>query len=213
MSVAWRGRARRELCNRLCRREGQPAPCTLGGITDLDVEQLRSVAPPWAVVPVAVHLPQLARLHGYGFVVDVLAVRRAALPALGQPALRGPLGGAALRGCITGEGQPGGDSQPPAALLLAAVACAACGEVCSACLNPDPNPNPNPNPDPNPNPNPKTNPNPNPKTKPNPKPDPKPDQVLGVPVQRLREEAAIGTLDLTGRSLGMLGIPLTLPRP
>ena len=158
--MAWRCRARRELCNRLCRRAGQPAPCTLESITDLDVERLRGVAPPWTVVPAASRLPQLARLHGYGFVVDVLAVRRAALPALGQPALRDPLGGAALRGCITGEGRPGAGDSPPAELLLAAVACAASGEV------------------------------------------------LGVPVQRLREDASIGTLDLTGRSLGVLGARL-----
>ena len=74
--------------------------------------------------------------------VDVLAVRRAALPALGQPALRDPLGGAALRGCITGEGRPGAGDSPPAELLLAAVACAASGEV----RNPNPNPNPHLNP-------------------------------------------------------------------
>ena len=117
VSASWRSRARRELCNRLCRREGQVAPSTFESITDLDVERLRSVARPWAVAAVARWLPQLARLHGYGFVVDVHAVRQAALPPLGQPALRGPLGGAALRGCITGEGPP------PAELLLAAVAC------------------------------------------------------------------------------------------
>ena len=143
--MAWRCRARRELCNRLCRRAGQPAPCTLESITDLDVERLRGVAPPWTVVPAASRLPQLARLHGYGFVVDVLAVRRAALPALGQPALRDPLGGAALRGCITGEGRPGAGDSPPAELLLAAVACAASGEG----RNPNPNPNPNPHLNPN----------------------------------------------------------------
>jgi len=154
VSASWRSRARRELCNRLCRREGQVAPSTFESITDLDVERLRSVARPWAVAAVARWLPQLARLHGYGFVVDVHAVRQAALPPLGQPALRGPLGGAALRGCITGEGPP------PAELLLAAVACAACGDV------------------------------------------------LGVPVQRLREDDAIGTLDLTGHSIGVLGARL-----
>ena len=140
---------RRELCNRLwvrlSRREGQPEPAGVDSITDLDVECLNEAGRPWEVVVAGRQLPQLARLHGYGFVVDVLAVRRAALPALGQPALRDPLGGAALRGCITGEGRPGAGDSPPAELLLAAVACAASGEV----RNPNPNPNPNPHLNPN----------------------------------------------------------------
>eukprot|EP00964_Phaeocystis_antarctica_P023392 scaffold13093_cov57-Phaeocystis_antarctica.AAC.1 len=37
VSVAWRTRARRALCNRLCRREGQPEPTGFASITDLDV--------------------------------------------------------------------------------------------------------------------------------------------------------------------------------
>ena len=81
-------------------------------------------------------LPQLARLHGFGFVVDVQAVRVANLGAEedddddddgdedsdddGDDA---PFGGAALRSCIEGEGEP------PNELLLAAVACAAPGTV------------------------------------------------------------------------------------
>ena len=64
------------------------------------------------------------------------------------------------------------------------------------------------NPNPNPNPNAHPNPNPNPHPHPHPHPNPHPEQVLGVPVQRLREDASIGTLDLTGRSLGVLGARL-----
>ena len=36
-SVAWCAHARRELCNRLCQREGQPEPAGVDSITDLDV--------------------------------------------------------------------------------------------------------------------------------------------------------------------------------
>ena len=89
-SVAWCAHVRRELCNRLwvrlCRREGQPEPAGVDSITDLDVECLNEAGRPWEVVVAGRQLPQLARLHGYGFVVDVLAVRRAALPVLGLEA-------------------------------------------------------------------------------------------------------------------------------
>ena len=36
-SVAWCAHVRRYLCNRLCRREGQPEPAGVDSITDLDV--------------------------------------------------------------------------------------------------------------------------------------------------------------------------------
>ena len=68
-----------------------------------------------------------------------------------------PLGGAALRSCIQGEGEP------PHELLLAAVACAASGTV------------------------------------------------RGVPVQRLREDDAIVSLDLGGRSIGVIVRSLRCP--
>ena len=123
-SVAWCAHARRELCNRLwvrlCRREGQPAPAGVESITDLDVECLNEAGRPWEVVVAGRQLPQLARLHGYGFVVDLQAVREADLEEEDDDA---PLGGVALRSCIQGEGQP------PEELLLAAVACAASGTV------------------------------------------------------------------------------------
>ena len=116
--------ARRELCNRLwvrlSRREGQPEPAGVDSITDLDVECLNEAGRPWEVVVAGRQLPQLARLHGYGFVVDVQAVREADLEEDDDDA---PLGGDTLRSCIQGEGQPPGE------LLLAAVACAASGTV------------------------------------------------------------------------------------
>ena len=76
VSVAWRTRARRALCNRLCRREGQPELAGSASITDLDVERLKDAGRPWEVVVAGRQLPQLERLHGFGFVVDVQAVRQ-----------------------------------------------------------------------------------------------------------------------------------------
>ena len=72
VSAAWCTHARRELCDRLCRYEG-------GIITDLDVECLNNAGRLWEVVIAGRQLPQLARLRGYGFVVDVQAVREADL--------------------------------------------------------------------------------------------------------------------------------------
>ena len=115
-SVAWCAHVRRELCNRLwvrlCRREGQPEPAGVDSITDLDVECLNEAGRPWEVVVAGRQLAQLARLHGYGFVVDVQAVREAA-----------SFGRNTLRRCIQGEGRL------PNGLLLAALACAASGTV------------------------------------------------------------------------------------
>ena len=83
-SVAWGAHVRRELCKRLwvrlCQREGQPEPAGVDSITDLDVECLNEAGRPWEVVVAGRQLPQLARLHGYGFVVDVQAVREAYPP-------------------------------------------------------------------------------------------------------------------------------------
>ena len=121
VNMALRARARRELCNRLCRREGQPEPAGVDSITDLDVECLNEAGRPWEVVVAGRQLPQLARLHGYGFVVDVQAVREADLEEEDDD--DAPLGGDTLRSCIQGEGDP------PDELLLAAVACAASGTV------------------------------------------------------------------------------------
>jgi hypothetical protein len=159
VSVAWCTQARRELCNRLCRREGQPETAGVAGITDLDVAVLNDAGRPWEVVVAGRQLPQLARLHGFGFVVDVQAVREADLDSEEDDDDEeedddAPLGGAALRSCIEGEGEP------PRELLLAAVACAAS------------------------------------------------DTVYGVPVQVLREDDAIGSLDLEESGIGIYGAGL-----
>ena len=73
-SLAWCAHVRRELCKRLwvplSRREGQPEPTGVDSITDLDVECLNEAGRPWEVVVAGRQLPQLARLHGWGFVVD-----------------------------------------------------------------------------------------------------------------------------------------------
>ena len=115
VSVAWCDHARRELCNRLCCREG-------ASITDVNVECLNEAGRPWEVVIARRQLPQLARLRGFGFVVDLEEVRNADLGAETEDDTA-PLGGVSLRSCIQGEGEP------PRELLLAAVACAARGTV------------------------------------------------------------------------------------
>ena len=124
-SVAWRAQARGELCNRLCCREG-------ASITDVNVECLNEAGRPWEVVIAGRQLPQLERLRGFGFVVNLEAVRQADDDEEDDDeddvdddddVDDGPLGGAALRSCIEGEGEP------PHELLLAAVACAARGTV------------------------------------------------------------------------------------
>ena len=153
VSMAWRARARRELCGRLTHRKGQPKPTGFADITDLDVECLQDAGRPWEVVVAGRQLPQLARLHGFGFVVDVQAVRLSDLQVVRHDDAV-PLGGAALRSCIEGEGEP------PHELLLAAVACAASRSV------------------------------------------------RGIPVQRLREDDAIGSLDLSNSGLGLLSAGL-----
>ena len=76
---SWRALAQRVLCSRLCRRDGQPVPTRLDEITDLDVEQLIEAGRPGDAAVAGRMLPGLARLHGYGYVVDVAAVRAADL--------------------------------------------------------------------------------------------------------------------------------------
>ena len=114
-------------------------------------------------------LPQLARLHGFGFVVDVHAVRETDLDPEEDDDDDdddddnddddgddddAPPGGTALRSCIGGKGDP------PRELLFAALACAACGTVC------------------------------------------------GVPVQELRDDNAIDSLNLDESGLGVIGAVL-----
>ena len=153
VSAGWQQRARRALWERLCSRQTS-RPQSLDDIEELDVEDFQHVGLHEAVAAVR-SMPNLARLRGYGFRVELngpQGVRQAELSGMDRS---GPLGGAALRGCIhEGEGEP------PRELLLAAVACAARGEV------------------------------------------------LGVPVQQLREDDAIGSLNLYGERLGVIGAEL-----
>ena len=124
----WRALARRVLCSRLCRRDGQPVPTRLDEITDLDVEQLIQASRPGDAAIAGRMLPRLARLHGYGYVVDVAAVRAADLQnGAGdrrRPSLLHGTAKDALSNCISGEGEP------PLELTIAAVACAGSGVVC-----------------------------------------------------------------------------------
>jgi len=59
-----RALARRVLCARLCRRDGQPVPTLLDAITDLDVEQLIEAGRPGDAAIAGRMVPGLARLHG-----------------------------------------------------------------------------------------------------------------------------------------------------
>jgi hypothetical protein len=88
---------------------------------------------PWEAVWAGRLLLHLERLTGYGFVVDVAAVRKVDLDDDGGeeveeqedtllPLLRG-LAKRDLCRCVTGEGEP------PLALLLGAIACAGSGEI------------------------------------------------------------------------------------
>ena len=132
----WRALSRRVLCSRLCRGRGQPAPTHLEEITDLDVELLIEAGRPGDTALAGRMLPGLARLHGYGFVVDVAKVRAATLDDEddedddenndeGQEGslLRGTAK-AALDSCISGDGEA------PLKLTIAAVACAGSGVAC-----------------------------------------------------------------------------------
>ena len=121
VSRSWRARARRVLCARLGRREGQPVPTSPADVTDIDVKPcLKAIGPGvMHVIEAMVRFPNLARMHAHGFEVDVAAVR-----GLG-PALEFNLHEVIeddeepidvlqpVRGCISGEGEP------PGGLLLA----------------------------------------------------------------------------------------------
>ena len=79
-SVAWRAHARRELCRRLCHRKQ-------GAIIDLDVQVLNDAGRPWEVVVAGRQQPPLARLRGFGSVMNLEAVRQANLGAGESPPL------------------------------------------------------------------------------------------------------------------------------
>ena len=122
VNMAWLVPVRQELCLRLwirlSRRKGKPEPAGVDNITDLDVECLK----PWDIVTAGRQLPQLAWLHGYGFVANLQEVRQANLSAEEDNG-NAPLGGNTLCKCIQGKGEP------PAEFRFAAVACAASGTV------------------------------------------------------------------------------------
>ena len=153
VSAGWQQRARRALWD-MCSRQSFRLH-SLDDVEELDVEELQHVGLHEAVAAVR-SMPNLARLRGYGFRVELNGphegVRQA---ALGEADRSGPLGGAALRGCIHE-----GVGEPPHELLLAAVVCAAPGEV------------------------------------------------LGVPVQQLRQWDAIGSLNFEDKPLGDIGAEL-----
>ena len=128
VSRSWLALARRVLCSRLSRCEGQPAPTQLAEITDLNIKVLVDACRPWEAAVAGRMLPSLARLRWDGFTVSVAAVREVDLDESSdeEEDERPFLGGrakTALLSCIDGEGEP------PLKLLLAAVACAGSGEM------------------------------------------------------------------------------------
>ena len=132
VSSAWKLRARRELCSRACPLAARPTnaagrrapvPTRREDIQGIDAEFLIQAGRPWDVVAAGQALPGLARLHGYGFTVDVAAVQQADLGGHGR-AMNDVLQLPALRTCITPE-----EGEVPRELLLAAIALAASGTV------------------------------------------------------------------------------------
>jgi hypothetical protein len=135
LNRAWRALGRRALCSRLCRREGHADPRQLHEITELNLELLIEAGRPSEAAR-AGRLLHLERLTGYGFVVDVAAVRNVDLVEeedeeeeeeeedneWNKELLRGPAKHA-LCSCVTGEGEP------PLKLLLGAIACAGSGDI------------------------------------------------------------------------------------
>ena len=136
---AWRALGRRALCSRLCRRKGHADPRQLDEITELNLQLTIEAGRPWEAVRAGRLLLHLERLTGYGFEVDVAAVRLVNLDDDGGeveeeeeeeeeedtplPLLRG-LAKLALDCCVTG-----GEGEPPLALLLGVIACAGSGEI------------------------------------------------------------------------------------
>ena len=75
VSAGWQQRARHALFDRLCSRQG-PRPERLDDVEELDVEELQHVGRHELVAAVR-QMPNLARLRGYGFTVELQAVRQA----------------------------------------------------------------------------------------------------------------------------------------
>ena len=145
VSRSWLALARRVLCSRFSRYEGQPLPTELAEITDLNIKVLVDAGRSWEAAAAGRMLPSLARLRWEGFEVSVAAVREVDLdeettreelvlrreelvlrriPSRNErPSFLRGRTKAALLSCIEGEGEP------PLQLLLAAVACAGSGKV------------------------------------------------------------------------------------
>ena len=173
---SWCGVAQRVLCSRICCDEDGKI-CTLANITDIDAECLARGGRAGDVSAACRLLPNLARLRGFGFEVDVAAIRgtdvSAALAALANEdddlfvrAVGGALDPYTTR-LLPDEGGWPVEDKSPLELHLMAIACAASGEICN------------------------------------------------VPVQRLREDDAIGELELEACFIGPTGaklLSLLLPR-
>jgi hypothetical protein len=102
VSRAWRSRARRVLCARLCARLGLPGTSNLDDVTELDLSGSRAAGRLFADAADASRwLPNLAKVTGLGgsFEVDVVALRRVA--SSGDYSY--PMAG--VRACIRGEGE------------------------------------------------------------------------------------------------------------
>ena len=126
VSLAWRARARRVLCARLCARVGLPLTSNLVEVTELDLSDSRAAGRLIAdAVDASRWLPNLAKVTGLGgFEVDVAALRSVASSGdyyWGPMYPSYPMAG--VRACIRGEGEA------PMEVLL--VACALRdGEAC-----------------------------------------------------------------------------------
>jgi hypothetical protein len=120
VSLAWRARARRVLCARLCARVGLPLSSNLANVTELDLSDSRAAGRLIADAADASHwLPNLAKVTGLGgFEVDVAALRRVASSDVSEEYEDGtqPYPMAGVRACIRGEGEA------PMEVLLAACA-------------------------------------------------------------------------------------------
>jgi len=120
VSLAWRARARRVLCARLCARVGLPLTSNLAKVTELDLSGSRAAGRLIGdAVDASRWLPNLAKVTGQGgFEVDVAALRRVASSDVSEEYEDGtqPYPMAGVRACIRGEGEA------PMEVLLAACA-------------------------------------------------------------------------------------------
>jgi hypothetical protein len=120
VSLAWRARARRVLCARLCARVGLPLTSNLVEVTELDLSDSRAAGRLFAdAVDASRWLPSLAKVTGLGgFEVDVAALRSVASSDGSEEDEDGPqpYPMAGVRACIRGEGEA------PMQVLLAACA-------------------------------------------------------------------------------------------